>query len=168
MNTPHRYLLTWREKNDFKWHQLSYLRNTASRIKRYQQGVTFPFRYENLETGQIIATNFDLRQHARFVTTQWPKRTQLLRQWEKFRASKAKPDPQVLAQRKLAALTQREKQWQRKLKLATTKLRKLRTQIKRLSGEHTRPACGVVRRAQRGSDAASEPTCAAHVLPTDH
>lgn len=142
MKPPPRYLVTWREvvawreAEDYDWHQTPYARIPVRFAYREGFSFQFPYLLENLETGEVIGTNFDLREQAHFATTDWALRKKLQRQWQTFLALKTKtkpvPDPVRLATRKLDALLKLEKQWLRKSRLAATKLRKLRARIQRL------------------------------------
>lgn len=87
-------------------------------------------RVEDLKTGEI-KSNFGLREAAWFATHDWPKRKAALAAVQKFYAPKPPVDPLKRRQKRLADLRRKEKNWTRKLKLATTKLKKIKAAIKR-------------------------------------
>lgn len=83
----------------------------------------------DLRTGNVVRSTLDLRQETEYVTREWPARTRALdriaEEPQRMKEAKAK-----LEAWKLAHLVAQEKAWTRKLKLAQTKLRKLKRAIK--------------------------------------
>lgn len=130
MKQPTRYLLTWREANDFKWHEFQMKR------KPRRMGWVCPHRFEDLETGEVLASNFDLRHEAYFATHDWPKRKKLLAAWKKFLTPKPKPSPdERAAQRRLKRfhnLLARQKTWLTKARRVRTELRKIHAALRRI------------------------------------
>ena len=138
-HAPPRYLLTWSKAGnalpaDRKGRERLYARQP---IHLGDWGSRQPIRFEDLLHANVIFSSFDLRQDAHFATHQWPVREKALAALKKYYAPKPKPldgGASVRASRRakrLAVLLAKQKNWQRKARLAQTKLRKLKQQVRR-------------------------------------
>lgn len=148
-----RFHLAWRDKHDFSWHEKTY----ATPPKHIHDWCAQqPCRLEDLMTGAILHSSFDLR-HETFFATHPERFVQLARgrrAWQRLDRQNlaalplALPEPlptpaQLAAARalvraeqqrqRLTQLQRREKDWTRKFKLAATKLKKLRRALRRLA-----------------------------------
>lgn len=119
---PYRFLATWHSKSR-AWHQRTYPRRPP-RPELWR----CPYKIEDLLTGEVIDTNFDVREATYYATHDWPVKNAALRKLNRF----YNPPPKKPVDR-LAKLQAAEKRWLTKFRLAETKLKKIRRAMRRLN-----------------------------------
>lgn len=134
MKKPPSYCLTVFNNKGDRW-DLAY-RRKPKRLQEWEghRQSTFRIRFENIETGEVIADSLRLDESA-FVASHpevFTGARELEKSWAEYREQEQQPPKPRDYNSELKELRAMEKNWTRKKALAETKLKKYRYRISRL------------------------------------